>query len=222
MRAVFIGAGDLTLITAQQLLNSGHEVVIIEKDKTRIDELATEIGAGFIHGDGSKPAILREADPVATDFLFSLARNDQSNILASLVGRSLGFERVVTRIDDPSYEHICVELGLTDVIIPNYTIARYLADMCAGQNPLELSASIRGDARIYSFVIHEEDEGPLEELDLPDSCRVILFYRNDKFVLPETTTVLQKGDEIVVIAHRKVLPELEKSWSHKLKKIPAR
>lgn len=209
MRAVFIGAGDLTLLTAQQLLKSGHEVVIIEKDKVRIDELGNEVGAGFIHGDGSKPAILREADPAATDFLFSLTGNDQSNILASLVGRSLGYKRVVTRIEDPSFEHICVELGLTDVIVPDYTIARYLADMCAGQNPLDLSASIKGEARIFSFVLREQDAGPLAELDLPQNSRVICFYRNDKFILPDTNTELTRGDEVVIIAHHKALPELE-------------
>lgn len=216
MRSVFIGASDLTVLTAELLLKSGHEVVIIESDKARIDELTTEIGTGFIHGDGSKPAILREADPAETDFLFCLTDNDQNNILASLVGRSLGYQRVVTRIQDPSYEHICIELGLTDVIVPNYTIARYLADMCAGQNPLEVSALIKGDARIFSFVAKEEDEGLLTELNVPDNSRVIFFYRNDKFMLPETNTSLQKGDEVVIIAHRKALQELETRWNPKL------
>jgi trk system potassium uptake protein TrkA len=215
MRSVFIGASDLTILTAQQLLKSGHEVVIIEHDKERIDELTTDIGAGFIHGDGSKPAILREADPAATDFLFCLTDNDQNNILASLVGRSLGYQRVVTRIQDPSYEHICIELGLTDVIVPNYTIARYLADMCAGQNPLEVSALIKGEARIFSFVAHEQDEGLLAELNMPENSRVIFFYRNDKFMLPESNTLLQKGDEVVIIAHNKALPELEARWNPK-------
>lgn len=213
MRSVFIGASDLTLLTAQQLLKSGHEVVIIERDKGRIDELTTEIGAGFIHGDGSKPAILREAEPTATDFLFCMTDNDQNNILASLVGRSLGYQRVVTRIQDPSYEHICIELGLTDVIVPNYTIARYLADMCAGQNPLEVSALIKGEARIFSFVAREQDEGLLAELNLPENSRVIFFYRNDKFMLPESSTMLQKGDEVVIISHSKALPELEARWN---------
>jgi len=213
MRSVFIGASDLTLLTAQSLLKSGHEVVIIEKDKPRIEELSAEVGSGFIHGDGSKPAILREADPTATDFLFCLTDNDQNNILASLVGRSLGYRRVVTRIDDPSYEHICIELGLTDVIVPNFTIARYLTDMCAGQNPLELSALIKGEARIFSFVAREQDEGVLAELKLPDDCRVMFYYRNDKFMLADGNTALQKGDEVVIIAHRKVVPELEKRWN---------
>lgn len=219
MRVVFIGAGELTMLTTQQLLKHGHDVVIIEQDKACIDDMSNEIAAGFIHGDGSKPAILREADAKATDFLFTLTGNDQSNIIASLVGRSLGFKRVVTRIEDPAYEHICIELGLTDLIVPDYTIARYLADMVAGQNPLEVSALIKGDARIFSFVAHEEDEGAIAELNLPADSRVIFFYRNEKFILPETDTPLKKGDEVVVIAHSKVLPELESRWSPQAKHL---
>lgn len=221
MRSVFIGASDLTLMTAQQLLKSGHEVVIIEKDKARIEELSAEIGTGFIHGDGSKPAILREADPASADFLFCLTDNDQNNILASLVGRSLGYRRVITRIQDPTYEHICIELGLTDVIVPNYTISRYLADMCAGQNPLELSALIKGEARIFSFVARLEDEGLLTELNMPENSKVIFFYRNEKFMLPELSTTLQKGDEVVIIAHRKALPDLEARWNPKPTEVGA-
>ena len=52
MRAVLIGAGELTSMTAHQLLDNHFEVVIIEKDKERIDELSAELDAGFIHGDG--------------------------------------------------------------------------------------------------------------------------------------------------------------------------
>lgn len=216
MRAVFIGAGELTSLTAQQLLNNGYEVVIVEKDKARIEELSADLDAGFIHGDGSKPAILREADPAATDFLFCLTGHDPHNIITSLVGRSLGYKRVVTRIEDPSYEHICIELGLTDVIVPAYTIARYLADMCAGQNALEMSAVVKGEARIFSFVVHQPDEGRLDSLDLPEESRVAFMYRNERLILPEADTELRKGDEVVIVAHSKVLPELEARWGPKV------
>ncbi len=213
MRTVFIGAGALTSITAQQFLANGYEVVIIEKDKALIYELSADLGAGFIHGDGSKPAILREADPSATDFLFCLTSNDQYNILASLVGRSLGFKRVVTRIEDPSYEHLCIELGLKDLIVPDYTIACYLSDMCAGHNPLALSAVIKGEARIFSFVVREQDEGTINNLDLPDGSRVMFLYRSDKFILPDADTALEKGDEVVMVSRNKTLPKLEARWS---------
>lgn len=214
MRVVFIGAGELTTLTAQQLLKNNCDVVIIEKDKTRIDDLSEDLAAGFIHGDGSKPAILREADAVATDFLFTLTGNDQSNIIASLVGRSLGFKRTITRIEAPSYEHICLELGLTDVIVPDSTIARYLADMVAGQNPLEVSALIKGDARIFAFVAQDNDEFAISELDLPDDSQVMFFYRSEKLILPAPETALKKGDEVIIIARSDVLPKLEERWGH--------
>jgi trk system potassium uptake protein TrkA len=52
----------------------------------------------FLQGDGSQPDILREVNPEQTDFLFCLTDSDQANVIASLVGRSLGFNRVVTSI----------------------------------------------------------------------------------------------------------------------------
>jgi trk system potassium uptake protein TrkA len=214
MRAVFIGAGELTTMTARQLLKNGYEVVVIENDKARIDELSTYLDVGFIHGDGSKPAILREADPTATDFLFCLSGNDQYNIIASLIGRSLGYQRVITRIEDPSYEHICIELGLEDIIVPDNTIARYLADLCAGQNPMEVSALIKADARVFSFVATKEDEALVVDLKLPDDSRLMFLYRNEELVIPDANTALQQGDEVVIIAHSKTLPELKKHWGH--------
>ncbi len=86
---------------------------------------------GFIHGDGTRPAILREGDPQGTDLLFCLTHDDQSNIIASLVARSLGYRRVVTKIEDPDLEHICSELGLADSLVPMHTVGRYLADISA-------------------------------------------------------------------------------------------
>jgi len=219
MRAVFIGAGELTTLTARQLLDSGYEVVIVEKEKSRIEELSVDLDAGFIQGDGSKPAILREADPEATDFLFCLTGHDQHNIITSLVGRSLGYKRVITRIEDPSYEHICIELGLTDVVVPAYTISRYLADMCAGHDVLEKSAVVRGEARIFSFVVREGDEGGLEDLDLPAESRVVCMYRGERLILPDADSDLRKGDEVIIIAHRKVLAELDERWGPKTEAV---
>jgi trk system potassium uptake protein TrkA len=128
MRVVFIGASSLAVLTAKLMRERGDEVVIIEHDKDHIDALTEELDCGFLHGDGSKPAILREADPNGTDVLFALTDNDQANILASLVGRSLGFKRVVTKIQDAELEHICKELGLEDIIVPSRTIGRFLAE----------------------------------------------------------------------------------------------
>jgi len=212
MRAVFVGASSLVVMTAKSLLKRGHEVVIIERDKERIESLTETLDCGVINGDGTKPAILREADPGNTDLLFCLTGNDQANILASLVGRSLGIKRVVTKIDDPELEHICIELGLEETIIPARTIGRFLADKFEGRDPLELSTMIRDEARIYSFVLPEAFDGTLATLELPDNARVVCVYRQDKLIIPDGETELITDDDIVVIIHRDTLPEMEKRW----------
>ena len=212
MRAVFVGASALVVMTARFLLRRRHEVVIIEQDKARIDALASELDCGFLYGDGSKPAILREADPAHTDVLYCLTNHDQTNILASLVGRSLGFSRIVTKIDDPEFEHICIELGLEDMIIPSRTIGRYLADLFQGMNLLDLSGVIKDEARIFTFVAHDNDEAAVHDLNLPGESRVICLYRNSKFVSVEDDTRIKTDDEVVIITHSKNLAALHERW----------
>lgn len=205
----------MSLMTADILTRRGHEVVMIERDKERIDALKEELACAFLQGDGTRPLILKEADPAATDVLYCLTDNDQTNIISSLVGKSLGFGRVIACINDPEYEHICTELGLTDTIIPTRTIGRDLADMLEGKDPVEISSMFREDARAYSFVSREEDSGPLSELELPRETRVVCLYREDKFILPDAKTALQAGDEVILITHRRNLEVLAERWSHR-------
>lgn len=221
MRAVFIGASSLTMMTAKSLLKRGHEVVIIERDKERITMLSETLDCGILNGDGSKPAILKEADPSHTDLLFCLTGDDQTNILASLVGRSLGFPRVVTKIEDPELEHICIELGLEETIIPARTISHFLSDKFEGRDPLEVSTTIRDEARIFSFVLPEDFEGDTGTLALPKDTRIVCIYRQEQLIIPADDTKLAANDDVVVIAHRDSLPELEEKWGSVIKKSPA-
>jgi trk system potassium uptake protein TrkA len=212
MRIIIVGASTLAVSTARILLKRGHEVVIVEQDKARIDALAETLDCGFVQGDGSKPAILREVGPSDADALLCLTNHDQANILSALVGRSLGFERVIPKIEDPEFEHICVELGLSDTIIPVQAISRTLADTLEGLDILELATFIRGEVRFFPFVATEQDAGPVEELGLPSDTSVICLYRGDDFIIPEAGTKIAKGDEAVLITHSRNLPELRERW----------
>jgi trk system potassium uptake protein TrkA len=212
MRIVIVGASSLAVSTAMILLKRRHDVVIVERDKQRIDALADTLDCGFVHGDGSKPAILTETGPKDADALLCLTDHDQDNILAALVGRSLGFKRVVPKIEEPEYEHICVELGLSDTIIPVQAIARTLADTLAGLDILELATFIRGEIRFFPFVAREDDAGPVGQIKLPSDTRVICIYRKDGFIIPEPETNIAKGEEGILITHSRNLPELRERW----------
>ncbi len=218
MRAVFVGASSLAVTTARFLLARGHEVVVVERNKERIETLTGQLDAGFLHGDGSTPALLRETNPSETDFLFCLTGNDQANIIAGLVGRSLGFPRVVTKIENSEFEHICIELGLKDTIIPNRTIGRYLADMVQGTDPLELSGILKDEARIFFFVLQEADEGRIADLPLPGDTRVICLYREGKLIVPDDSTKLKREDEVALLTHSRNLETLREKWGTQIQR----
>jgi trk system potassium uptake protein TrkA len=215
MRIALVGAGEMTLRTAELLIAKGHQVIIIEKSPDKIDEISEDFDCSFLQGDGSKPPILREVGPEQTDALFCLTNSDQADLIASLVGRSLGFKRVITRIQDPEFELICRELGLEDTIIPSRTIGRYLADMVEGLDILELSTVIRGEARFYTFTARKEDAKAISDLALPENAKVVCLYRGDQFILADQKTKLREKDEVVILTHSENLPSLRDRWEPK-------
>ena len=212
MRAAFIGSNSLTLSTAELLLEDGHQVIIIERDRNRINDLSERLDAGFVHGDGTLPDVLRDAEPENTDVLFCLMESDQTNILAGLIGRSLGFARVVPRVNDPQFQRIAAELGLEDSIMPNRAVAAHLKQLLSGAKSLELSSVIRGDAAIFSLTIEDAEKGPLDELDLPERTWVVCLYRKEQLYLPQEVKTLKPGDEVILITSHQQLPKLEQRF----------
>ena len=215
MRIAFVGAGEVTVMTAKALIKQKHEVIIIESNREKIEQLSEELDCSFLHGDGGKPAILLEAGPEQTDMLFCLSDNDQANLIASLVGRSLGFSRVVTSIEDPDFENICRELGLKETIVPARTTSRHLLNMVRGLDAVELSTVLKDEARFFTFIAEKQDAKTVAELELPEGSRVMCFYRNGKFNFANKETDLRQGDEVIVLTHSKNLPSLKERWSPK-------
>ncbi|MBW2501207.1 MAG: TrkA family potassium uptake protein [Deltaproteobacteria bacterium] len=213
MRVVIVGAGSLGTRAARILSHRDHEVVVIELEPSCAESVRESLDCGVICGDGTRPAVLSEADPRHSDALLALTSNAQTNLIASLIGRSVGFARVITRIDDEEFEHVALELGLSDTIIPARTIGRHLADVVEGHDVMELSGAIKGDARVFLFVAREDDEGSVEDLGLPSGARVSHCYREEELVLAEPRLRLRKGDEVVVVTHRKHVDELRSRWA---------
>lgn len=209
MRIVIVSTTAAAIATARALIERKHDVVIIEKDKARIDELSGELDCGFLHGDGTRPRLLREAGPDDTDVLLCLTGNDQDNVLASLVGRSLGFAEVVTKISDTELEHVCAELHLHNTVNADQVTARRLVDLIEGRGVVELSTVLRGDVRFYVIPVTESEAGPLSALQLPSGTRVLYGYRRDELFVPGGDAPLEAGDDLVLLTNSAQLKEIE-------------
>jgi trk system potassium uptake protein TrkA len=214
MRIVFSGAGPMSVITARALIKQGHEVIIIEVDKEKIDRLSDELDCSFVHGDASKPGILSQVNPKDCDFLFCLTNSDQANIITALLGRSMGFKRVVPSIEDIELQQLCSELELEDTIIPVRTMSQYLENMVRGLDTVELSTFLKHGARFFTFVAgKKEKNNKLSELDLPEDTQVVFFYRNDQINFVDKETALKESDEVIILTHTEHLTDLEERWN---------
>jgi trk system potassium uptake protein TrkA len=213
MRAIFIGASPLTVMSARRLLKAGHDVVIIDEDADKISDLSETLDCGFIHGDGSRPAVLEELSPGEADMLFCLSSDDQDNIIASLVGQSMQFSHVVTRIEEPDFESICSKLGLVNVIVPDRDVSERLADMVEGHDVTDLSTAVAGGIRFFHFIAREQDAGKLDALDLPGQSRVIVITRDGEASIVGTDDELKQDDRVLVVTHRRELKELRKRFT---------
>lgn len=212
MRIVFIGASLTARQAAIRLIEEGHEVIIIETNQDIINDLSDTLDCSFVHGDGTSPEILKETNPKSVDILFCLTGEDHSNIIAGLVGNSLGMKRVIVSINNSEWENICFELGLEDTIVPVRTIGKYLTDLAKGRDLFELSNCIKKEASLFTFTASEKETVPIKDLSLPENAKVVWFYRDGSFNLADEEKKLKKGDEVVIATLNKNLEELKKRW----------
>jgi len=108
-----------------------------------------------------------------------------------------------------------LELDLKDTIIPDQSTGRFLADMVEGQDLLALSALIKDEARIFSFVVQAENEAVMRSLQLPDDSRIICLYRDNKFIIPDPDFSFKVDDEVVILTHSRNLAYLNNKLLNK-------
>ena len=208
MRMIFIGASTVSCLAASRLIEKGFDVVIVEQDATVIDELSATLDCGFIHGDGSRPAILEELEPGSDDMLFCLSNSDQDNIIASAVGQSLKFGTVVTKVEDPDFEPVCAQLGLDNVLVPDRQVAEQVCDFTEGQGDRGSGVSLQGELRFFTFHVDARIEGPASAIELPPGARIIVVSREGESALFDAEKDLREGDELILLTARRHLGDL--------------
>ncbi len=213
MRIVIIGASALGIKTAEGLIKEGHEVIIIESNPEIIEEFSEKLDCSFLKGDGTRPEILEETNPKQIDLLIAITNNDQSNIISSLVGKSIGFKKVVLSVKDAEWEAICNKLGLENAILPVRTMSQYLIDTISERDFFELKNFIHGDARLFSFTVTKENEKKVEEFSFPDNTQIVWYFRDEKFHIANSCDALKENDQVVVVTHQKHLEALRKKWN---------
>ena len=115
MYIIVVGGGKVGFYLAKELLDEGHEVLIIEKDEhsPRSKYIADELGDVVLRGDGCEAAVLDSAGTGRADMLVAVTGDDEDNLVACQVAKiRFGVKRTVARINNPKNELIFRKLGI--------------------------------------------------------------------------------------------------------------
>ena len=210
MNVIIVGCGNVGYALVEKLSAERHNVVVVDQDKKRIDQITNEQDVLGIVGDGINYQILLKAGIEHTDLLIAVTESDEQNLLICVMAkRSDRYCRTVARVRNPVYNtetsYLRRELGLALIINPELIAAAEIARRFQYPDTIQVDTFTRG--RIELFHIKIEAGSPLIAMAVGAiqqyfKCQALIcaIQRNRKTIIPEFTTTLKEGDEIVISA----------------------
>lgn len=203
MRVIILGASRFGTAIASQLMTSGNEVVLIDKDRARLEKLSETVDCGMVEGDGTMPSVLRDAHRDENDIFIAVTNASDDNILASVVARSVGFGRVIPQITDAEFMDVCEELELSEAINPHATVAESICASLEDDTEVETDIGLHSELAMKRVTVPEAMAGQsLGALDLPDGCRAVALIRGDAETFAVSETTLQAQDHLLFAVSR--------------------
>lgn len=216
---VILGGGKISYYLAQKLLKSGADVKIIERNAERCEELAEALhDAVIIHGDCMDQDLLLSEGIEHADAVVALMDFDEENILISLYIKGVSDARVITKVNNSTFDNIVDQINLECVINPKNIageyIARYIRAMqnSLGSNVETLYRLNEDRVEALEFRAGKSTkvaEIPLAKLPLKDELQIICISRRGKVILPTGTDYILPGDRVVIITKHKGLSDLD-------------
>ena len=113
MYAIIAGGGKVGFFLARELIDQGHEVLIIENNAERAEFIANELGNVVLRGNADEASTLAEAGAERADVVIAVTGDDPRNlVLLQVAKRRFGARRTVARINDPRNEGLFRMLGI--------------------------------------------------------------------------------------------------------------
>lgn len=203
MYIVIIGAGKVGYFLAKRLCAGKHTVVIVDKDKALCEEIARDLEALVIHGDGCDPKILEEAGLERTDVLAAVTGDDEDNlIICQLAKEKFNIQRTVGRVNNPDNEHTFSELGIDVPVDSTKIIAKIIEEEVSFSDFVNLMSFKRGKLAIVRVDL--PDDSPvinklIQEISLPENSVLVSILRGEEVIIPKGNTVLKPGDDIIAL-----------------------
>ena len=216
MYAIIMGGGRVGLSLANILIDNGFDITLIESDESLCSEIAGELDALVIHGNGTNSKLLEETNIEDADYFIATTGNDEANLLSCILVRKYDVETIIARVSNPDHEEAFKEVGIDRVISPEISAARDLAQFVTNPRAAKITTLGEGDAEIIEMTItNDRVVGKrFKEISPTKEYIIIATYHNGKLVIPQPDNIITRGEKVSLLVKRGTL----KKVSRKLEK----
>jgi trk system potassium uptake protein len=203
MFVLVIGGGKVGYYLAKELIESGHEVVLMEKDRERADQIADEIGSIVIAHDGCEGKYLAEAGANRADIVAAVTGDDEDNlVICQMAKHHFDVPRTIARVNNPKNEDLFKHLGVDELISPTRMILGSIEQDIPVHELLHLAALGGGELEIIEA--HLQPGSPAvgrapKDLSIPEGCSLFAYIRDGVATPLRPDTVLNEGDKVIAI-----------------------
>lgn len=226
-KILLVGAGTVGRHLSDLLARERHEVVMIDRDKARLESIAEALDVQTLQGDGVDPEILRKAGVEGAQLFLALTDSDETNLLASFVAKKLGASKCVARARSPWWMEVATlnlraTLGIDLVINPENLTAEEIVRFVDNPDALALASFAHGKVQLRTFVLDEESRYAgmrLKDIPLPAEALVAVRSREGVAVVPKGDALLEAGDKLTVLGVPEILPEVQRMFHVPLDRV---
>jgi trk system potassium uptake protein TrkA len=203
VRVAIAGAGNVGRSIAQELIENGHQVMLIERypRMLRPDRVPA---AEWILADACELSSLEEANLASCDVVIAATGDDKVNLVVSLLAKTeFAVPRVVARVNRAENEWLFTEQWGVDVAVSKPRLMAALVEEAVTVGDLVRLMTFRqGEANLVEITLPPTAPHvgkPIRDVPMPRDSALVAIVRGRRVLTPSPDDPLEAGDELVFV-----------------------
>ncbi|MGI8457576.1 MAG: potassium channel family protein [Propionibacteriaceae bacterium] len=203
MRVLIAGAGNVGRSIAAELIENGHEILLVDRDPRAIksDSLPE---AEWLLADACELSSLEEARIDTCDVAIAATGDDKANLVMSLLAKTeFGVPRTVGRVNHPKNEWLFNADWGVDVAVSTPRLMSALVEEAVTVGDLVRLLTFRsGEANLVEMTLPEESPcvgKRIGDLAWPGDVVLVALIRDGHSQAPDRDGALESGDELLFV-----------------------
>ena len=205
MYIVIIGAGGIGKRLTEMALKEGkHNVIVIDKNQERCEEIARKFDAIAINADATQEETLDESEIKKADVLVTTTNDDAVNLMVVSLAKNKGVDHLVSVVNQEESKPMYMEKNVKMVKSPNVVMAEHLYKSIKHPT-VEEYMNVGKFAEIFRIPIAQNSKfsgKTIKKIGLPRKSLIVAIERNHKFIIPTDDVELFSGDKATILAHK--------------------